>query len=77
MEQTTFKVIGDQKIHCAGCEQRIGNALRRLDGVQDVKASFKTQEVAVTIDDAKLSPERVQTKLEQLGYEATSQGAAG
>lgn len=77
MAQTTFKVIGDQKIHCTGCEQRIGNALRRLDGVRDVKASFKTQEVAVTIDDARVEPEQLRAKLEQLGYEATSQGSAG
>jgi copper chaperone len=77
MARTTFKVVGDQKIHCAGCEQRIDNALHRLEGVREVKASFQTQEVTVTIDETKLSPEQVRAKLEQLGYHASPQGGAG
>jgi copper chaperone CopZ len=70
MATTTFKVTGETKLHCASCEQRVDRALRRLDGVRDVKASFQAQEVRVTVDDAKLSPEQVRAKLEQLGYEA-------
>ncbi len=37
-----FTVIGAQTIHCAGCEQRIGNALRRLPGIREVEASHRT-----------------------------------
>jgi copper chaperone CopZ len=59
MAKTTFKVTGETKIHCASCEQRIDSGLRRLIGVSDVKAGFQTQEVTVSIDDAKLSPEQV------------------
>jgi copper chaperone len=77
MARTTFKVVGDQKIHCAGCEQRIDNALHRLEGVREVEASFQTQEVTVIIDETKLSPEQVRAKLEQLGYHAAPQGGAG
>jgi copper chaperone CopZ len=77
MAQTTFKVTGETKIHCASCEQRVDRALSGLDGVSDVKASFQTQEVTVTIDDAKLTPEQVREKLEQLGYETSAAGRAG
>jgi hypothetical protein len=28
-----FTVAGEKKIHCAGCEQRIANALRRPPGI--------------------------------------------
>lgn len=69
-----FTVIGEPQIHCAGCEQRIGNAMRRLPGVQDVKASARTQRVAVTIDPADVGSEQVQAKLEQLGYQVTPTG---
>ena len=31
-----FTVTGEQKIHCARCEERIGNVLRRLPGIKDV-----------------------------------------
>ena len=69
-----FVVTGEDKLHCAGCEQRVGNAMRRLAGVQDVRASAETQQVVVTIDPAQVSPEQVREKLEQLGYEVTPQG---
>ncbi len=42
-ETVGFKVVGEQTIHCAGCEQRIGNALRRVPGVEGVEASHRTQ----------------------------------
>jgi copper chaperone CopZ len=69
-----FTVTGEQQIHCAGCEQRIGNALRRLPGIQDVKASAGTQQVAVTTDPAAVSSDQVRAKLEQLGYQVKSMG---
>lgn len=69
-----FAVTGEQKIHCAGCEERIGNALRRLAGIQDVQASAQTQRVVVTIDPIQVRPEQVRAKLEQLGYQVTPQG---
>ena len=72
MAQTIeFVVTGEAKMHCAGCEQRVGNALRRLAGVQAVRASANTQQVVVTFDPVQLSPEQVRAKLEQIGYEVT------
>jgi copper chaperone CopZ len=72
MAQTiAFVVTGEEKMHCAGCEQRVGNALRRLAGVQAVRASADTQQVVVTFDPAQLRPEQVRAKLEQIGYEVT------
>jgi copper chaperone CopZ len=68
-----FVVIGADKMHCAGCEQRVGNALRRLPGVQDVKASAATQQVLVTVDPAQVGAAQVRAKLEQLGYQVTGE----
>lgn len=70
MAQTeNFTVSGEQKIHCAGCEERITNALRRLAGVQDAQASHDTQRVVVTFDPARVSPDKVKAMLQQLGYQ--------
>jgi copper chaperone CopZ len=65
-----FVVMGEEKMHCAGCEQRVSNALRRLPGVQEVQASATTQYVQVTVDPSLVGAEQVQAKLEQLGYQA-------
>ncbi len=73
MTQTiNFTVNDETKIHCAGCEQRIGNALRRLPGILDVQVSAETQRVVATIDPARVDPEQVQEKLERLGYKVAA-----
>lgn len=64
-----FEVTGAPRIHCAACESRIGHALRRLPGVEDVQASAATQRVAVTIDPARVSADELRARLEQLGYQ--------
>jgi copper chaperone CopZ len=71
MAQTVELVVtGEEKMHCAGCEQRVSNALRRLPGVQEVRASAATQHVLVTIDPSQVGADQVQARLEQLGYQA-------
>jgi copper chaperone CopZ len=71
MAQTLgFMVTGEDRMHCAGCEQRVSNALGRLPGVQEVQASATTQHVLVTVDPSQVGAEQVRSKLEQLGYQA-------
>ena len=62
-------VVGEEKIHCEGCEARIANALRRLPGVANVEASAETQRVSVTIDPAQTSEKEVRARLAQIGYQ--------
>lgn len=64
-----FEVVGEEKIHCAGCESRIATVLRRLTGVKDVQASAETQRVRVAIDPARTSEDEVRARLAQLGYQ--------
>ncbi len=72
MTQTVdLTVIGEERIHCQSCEQRVSNALRRLDGVQDIRASAQTQQVEVRFDPSRVQPEQIQAKLERMGYEVT------
>ncbi len=74
MPQTAqFIVTGAEAIHCENCEQRITTALRRLLGVEDVRASHETQQVVVTFDPAQVDTEVIRTKLAQTGFEAQLQ----
>jgi copper chaperone CopZ len=71
MTQTLeLKVTGGARINCVGCEQRIDTVLRRLPGVEEVRASAQLQQVSVRFDPDQVQPEQVQAKLAQLGYEA-------
>lgn len=75
MTQTVdFSVTGENPIHCAGCEQRISNALKRLPGVASVEASAKTQRVRVAFDPAQMSVAQLRDKLERAGFAATPEG---
>lgn len=70
MTQTIdFTVIGDQTIHCASCEQRIGKALQRLDGVQNVRTSATTQQVEVQLAPGGVGAEQLRAALERMGYD--------
>ncbi len=48
MKETIIKVNG---MVCGGCENRVKNALRQIDGVENVEASFKTGIVKVNSDE--------------------------
>lgn len=75
MTQTVrFIVGGGTAIHCEGCEQRIGKALKRLPGVEAVTASHKNQQASVTFDPDQVSVEQIRTKLAQAGFAAAPDG---
>lgn len=77
MTQTAdFSVTGETPIHCAGCEQRIGNALKRLPSIANVEASAKTQRVRVAFDPAQMRAAQLRDKLERAGFAATLEGGS-
>lgn len=55
---TQYTVVGDDKLHCEGCERRVGRALKRMGGIREVEASYRTQRVAVEYDPGRLAKER-------------------
>lgn len=70
----TFTVTGEQAIHCAGCERRLGTVLRRLPGVARVDASAATQRVTIVYDPDQVSEQQLAAKLARAGFAA---GPAG
>lgn len=71
IENLSYTVTGEEKMHCAGCESRVKNALQRLDGVHQVVAAAEGQDIRVSIDRSKISPERIEARLAQIGYEVS------
>jgi copper chaperone CopZ len=70
----TFDVRG---WNCGSCAASTRIALKKLDGVEDVKADHRKMEATVTYDDAKSSPAQMIQTIERLGYKATVQPSSG
>lgn len=70
MDTVTFRVIGAQPIHCAGCENAVQRALSQVPGVRQVTTDHRTQRIEVRLEPAKTSAEVVRQRLEDLGYQA-------
>ena len=68
-ETKTLKVIGEQKMHCGGCERTVKFALKQLPGVQTVEASHKTQLIELSFDPQVVDLKRVQQELDWIGYQ--------
>ena len=64
-QQLVLQVSG---MSCSGCEQRIGNALRRLDGVSRSSADHRSGQVRVAHDPAQVSAEKLRARIEDMGY---------
>ncbi len=57
-------------MHCSGCETRICNALKNIEGVKSVKANHKTGKVEITFHSELTEElkEKIKTQLEELEF---------
>ena len=53
---------------CGGCESRVKNAIKNIEGVENVTADHNTGKVIV-ISDNEVSEEIIKEVLEDIGYE--------
>ncbi len=65
-ETLTLKVTG---MTCGGCENAVKRAVGQLEGVTEVAASHKAEQVVVTYDAARLGREAIAAKIQRLGYQ--------
>jgi copper chaperone len=71
MEQTIrLKIDG---MHCDGCVRRVTQALNAAGGVQ--VNSVEVGSASVTVDPARVSPEQIETVLQNIGFTARVNGA--
>ena len=69
LKSITFEVIGDQRIVCGGCEERIEGLLKKLEGVDRVRAKSGNQCVEVLFDATKLDANTIANRLGNAGYQ--------
>ena len=65
----TFEVTGSQRLNCVGCEERVEDLLKGLQGVGKVRAHARNQRIEVLVDTAKLDPAVIAERLSKAGYE--------
>ena len=67
-------IIAIDGMSCGHCVQQVGNALRRLDGVQieDVRVG----EAVVTYDPVSISQGEIEQAIHDLGYRTKADGRA-
>ncbi len=64
MKELVIKVEG---MVCGGCENRVQNALKTLDGIESVIANYKKGIVKLKINE-KIKEEIIKEKIEDLGF---------
>lgn len=55
---------------CVSCAARVKRSLKGIDGVQHVEVSLEKREATVRFAPAKVTPERLETAINELGYKA-------
>lgn len=65
----TFEVIGDQRLVCAGCEERVEHMLKTLPGVAKVRAQARNQHIDVLFDAAMLDAAAIVERISKAGYQ--------
>ncbi len=68
-ESIIFEVIGDQRLGCESCEQRVERLLKALHGVRQVRAQAHNQRIEVLFDTAVLEVTAIAERLGGAGYE--------
>jgi len=68
-KSVTFEVIGDQRLHCEGCEQRVERVLKAVPGVGRVRAQASNQRIDVLFDPAVLDPAAIAERIARAGYQ--------
>lgn len=69
VEKITLKIIGENTLHCAGCERTVKFTLSQLPGVKEVQADHKTQQIEVSLTSDETNAAKITSELAWIGYE--------
>ena len=69
MKETVIKVKG---MVCGGCENRVQNALKTIDGIEKVVANHDTGVVTVTASES-VTRNAMEEKIEDIGFEVVKE----
>ena len=66
----TLEVVGEQTLHCGGCERTVEFTLSQLPGVRVIDVDHTTQLIEIALTGDETDFEKVQSELEWIGYRA-------
>ena len=66
----TLEVVGEQRLACEGCENRVTRLLKALNGVARVRARASNQRIDVQFDPTVLDAGGIADRLRSAGYES-------
>ncbi len=69
MKETILTVNG---MMCGGCENRVKNAIKNIEGVEKVTADYNTGKVTV-ISNNQVTKEMIEETLQDIGYEVVKE----
>ncbi|MER1999650.1 MAG: heavy metal translocating P-type ATPase [Lysinibacillus sp.] len=69
-KQTTLQIGG---MTCAACSSRIEKVLNKMDGVEEANVNLALEKASVTFDPEKTSLDKIEQKIEQVGFEIIKQ----
>ncbi len=68
MKKIRYRVIGEQRMHCKGCESTVQYTLSQLSGVKTVGADHQAQTILIELDGDEIDQEKIRSELEWIGY---------
>lgn len=79
-DNKTLQVSGSDKaveiqcsgMTCTGCENTIKSKVKKVDGVKDVMADFKTNTVKASYDPGRTNPDAIKEVITSAGYKVES-----
>lgn len=74
--ETRETVLSLDGMTCASCVFAVKSTLRKLDGVEDAKVSYREKRAAVTYDPDRVTPETLVEAVRRAGFKAAVVGPA-
>ena len=56
-------------MHCISCENRIKDAMLKLNGVKDAKVDYTTEKAIIDFDSTKTDIKSIMNTIKNIGYE--------
>ena len=66
-------ILNVKGMMCEGCENRIKNVVKNIDGVEEVKADYNTGKVIITLN-KDIEKETISEAIVDIGYEVVKEG---
>ena len=69
-KSVVLEIVGERRMACEGCEERVETVLGEMPGVRKVKAQARKQRVEVLFDPARVEQTAIPERLRAAGYES-------